>query len=246
MAFHTLDARNVLPIVDARQNIAMYVEIFGDTPPVYFSNRHLLDSWTRQHNKLVIEEINQDSFLRISGEISGIYQVFTPSPGRRVLGEDYVVKTIGKSGYATTRFEQFWARANYSNYRDAIIDAYLKSGYLKNRKDFDGIDIDHIENRNSIPDDIKDKAWIGLFPVPLSANRGFGSKIEKNRPEIQEDKRHLSPLVVLKLYCGTFPKSRSDAELAMHDIRGQWQGGNENVDNFLSRLEDELLSLFPN
>lgn len=149
----------------------------------------------------------------------------------------------GISAYGSIKgvpaFEQIWVKANFPRYRDIMKEVALRN-YGEDA--IAGMDADHVLAKvtlEQMPD-----AWVALFPVPPSSNRGFGN-IEKGLPKYnpQTQQVDLTPLAAFKIYSGQIPKTPSELQEAMDYIRGQIML-KPFTQNYFTLMESEMNSIF--
>lgn len=203
-------------ITTARLDISCILETESTPPPVLFENYEGLEDWARSRRldePKAIGRIRKSSALLVAG------QYHPPT-------SDF-----------SFRYSQIWARARYTRYASA-----LKKHALWSRKveadAYRELHADHIINRARLAN-IKD-AWVAIFPVYRSSNCSFG-RIERCLPKIEPGFKALAvpPLMALKLYIGKLPRTASELDWAMMDIRGQFDQEISAAKHFCDEIESQ-------
>jgi hypothetical protein len=209
-AWCPLDPRTSEIVATVRLDIAVVLENDGVPPPVMFSNRALLDDWAAEKGlqRRAISGVREGSAV----EVAGFYR------GR-----------TAKFGYS-----QVWTRATYSRYARSLQAVALR-GYNMERAALAG-HADHVINRARLK--LHPDAWTVIFPVYHSANCPFG-RIERSLPSVPAgvDRMDLPPLVALKLFCGTLPRTPIELSWAMRDIRGHFDQASAIVQTYCDAIE---------
>lgn len=203
-------------MMTARLDFTTIYEEDRELPPLFFREFSALYTWAMDRCLLVkrVRELDCGGAYRVSGQYRGI-------------------NTLSAWGY-----DQIWVRVACNQYRTALQKQALSVFNLSDR-DLAGVHADHVINRGRLKEHLG--GWVCLFPVPARANTHFGSVVErKMRPVSADvDRIDLSPLVAFKLFCGIFPRSPTQLEAAMTDIRGQWHTPFPHVQNFIDAMQVE-------
>jgi hypothetical protein len=101
------------------------------------------------------------------------------------------------------------------------------------------LDGDHVVNKASLKG--LDDAWVLMAPVHADANRGFGSRIERAKPQYQSGTGvlTLSPIIAFKLFASVMPVNASELEKAL-DIVSRKIGPRNELDDALLQMRKEL------
>jgi hypothetical protein len=206
-------------LTTARLDFTTMYEEDRELPPLFFKNLSMLYTWAIDRGLLIkpVRELDCGGAYRVSGQYRGIN---TP---------------------ATWGYDQIWVRVACNQYRTALQRQALSVFNLSHR-DLAGIHADHIINRGRLREHLS--GWVCLFPVPARANTHFGSVVErKMRPvPANVDRIDLSPLVAFKLFCGIFPRSPTQLQATMKDVRGQWHTPFPHVHNFIDAMQVEAMT----
>ena len=123
-AWCPLDRKGAAVITQMRLEVASYMEMMLESPPVYFRKRHLLEGWALLAG-FILERTNENTY-RVSGWRG--------------------------NGKEMARFHQLWVRAGYEKYRDRFLEFH--SGMCDRfPHDLKNINADHVVNRSRIPKD---------------------------------------------------------------------------------------------
>ncbi len=192
LAFALLEQRYAELIAAYVLNIAMPLEDWGLRIPVLFGSRELLLDWAL------------DAGFRWQ-------RIGNARPTSAML-----IKA--DHDHQMSGYEQIWVRTGFGGYKHAL-RSVAQSRFAMSIDDLENVDADHVVNRARLQT-IRD-SWVCLFPVVDRANRPFGN-IEKQLPSIAAVERmELEPLIALKLFCNRMPKTASQLEQVMEDIKGK-------------------------
>lgn len=198
----TLHGQIAYSVMRSRLDIDGYRTKYGCFPPGMFTNLDVLDEW------IFDMEHRPDGAIIVKRKLA------------EFSSNDVLVLTA-EAG-SLIRYESVWVRAKWKSYRDA-----MKAHLEKDQAGYDGIksvDADHVINRQRILENHHD-GWVMLMPVPLEANRAFGSAIEKGLPPIDPATkfRLIEPLLLLKTFAGTSIQNLTDLRALEAQIAGQME-----------------------
>ena len=191
-------------VMTARLDIDGYRAHYGCFPPGMFKNEDALDEWIfdmqYRPNGCIIKKSRLNQF----------------NPKNVLL--------LSTEAGSKIHYESLWVRASWGDYREAMKE-YLQRNRAGD-KGVKSVDADHVINRERVLSNHPD-AWLMLMPVPLSANRAFGSAIEKKLPPIDAylDSSLIEPFVILKTFSQNSIKNLGELESLAAEIAGQMEGG---------------------
>jgi hypothetical protein len=205
-------------VVTSRLDIDGYLTQYDQLPPGMFKDSSALDEW-------LCDMTSRPGHPSVS--ISKI----------ALKGFDTEEVVILESGSGSSiHYRALWVRAKYGQYRNAM-KAYLTT-YKAGDDGLKSVDADHVINRHRVKSQYPD-AWLMLMPVPNEANRGFGSAIEKNFEKINLDRDSwlIEPVVLLKSFAVTSPKSYAEVKALISQLEGQMENGTAKSQTLIQALQ---------